>query len=151
MKTEVKHTENRGYGLFATELIKAGELIFDWSNGIQYQADKASNLPFDVKDYAIQWGPDEWMDTTNEGRWSNHSCSPNSGIHGLFELRTLRDLQVGEEIVWDYDTTENSDWEMKDCKCGSLRCRKWIHGYRFLPDEIKNEYWAYTSDWIKNS
>lgn len=150
MKTEVKHTENRGYGLFAVEPIKAGELIFDWSNGIPYQADKASNLPFDVKDYAIQCAPDKWMDTTNEGRWSNRSCSPNAGIHGLFELRALCDLEPGEEILWDYDTTENSDWEMKDCKCGSPRCRKWIHGYRFLSDEIKKEYQSYTSGWIKN-
>jgi SET domain-containing protein len=149
MKLEIKSIENKGKGVFATELIPAGELIFDWAGGPVYEAENAMDLEKDIRDYAIQFEDHKWIDTDGIGRLLNHSCSPNSGVQGLFQIRAMRDIQAGEEVVWDYDTTENSNWEMKDCKCGSERCRNWIHGYRYLPDELKEEYLAYTSDWLK--
>lgn len=149
-KVQIKDTENKGKGIFATELIKSGDLIFDWEKGgIIYEKDKASDLPVEAKDYAIQFAEHTWIDTEDFGRWINHSCAPNSGINGLYKLVAIQDIQPDEEIVWDYDTTENSDWEIKNCECGSERCRKWIHGYQFLPDEIKQEYTDFTSDWLK--
>ena len=147
---KIVETNSKGKGVFATNLIKTGELIFDWEAGIIYEVKKASELPMDAKDYAIQFAENKWIDTMEFGRILNHSCLPNTGIKGLFKLIAIKDIQVGEEIVWDYDTTENSDWELPgECKCNSVRCRRVIKGYRYLSDELKEEYKDITSDWLK--
>jgi SET domain-containing protein len=150
IRINIIHSENKGRGVFAVNLIKPGDLIFDWEkNGIIYEVEKASDLPQEVKDYAIQIASNKWIDTAGFGRTLNHSCSPNAGIKGLFKLVAIRNIQPEEEIVWDYDITENSDWVMQECRCASDRCRKLIHGFRFLSDETKEEYKEITSDWLK--
>lgn len=149
-KTFIQQTPDRGKGLFAKEKIAKGEVIFDWEGGPIYEANKISNLPKEIQDHAIQFAPDKWIDTSGVGRYTNHSCEPNSGIRGLFKLVALRNILPGEEILWDYDTTENSDWVMEECLCGSLDCRKIVRGYRFLPAEYKRKIMDYTSDWLKS-
>lgn len=151
MDIKVRETKNKGKGIFATSLIKRGEGIFDWEEeGIFYNVEKASDLPGNIKDYAIQYDVNKWVDTKGLGRILNHSCEPNAGIKGLYKLIAVRDISPNEEIVWDYDTTENSDWVMKgECQCGAARCRKIIQGYRFLPQELKKEYMEITSEWLK--
>ncbi|MDO8603922.1 MAG: SET domain-containing protein-lysine N-methyltransferase [bacterium] len=149
LKVIVKETDGRGKGVFATEQIKAGELIFDWTGGPIYEAENAMDLEKDIRDYAIQFEEHKWIDTDGLGRFLNHSCFPNAGVRGLFQIIITRDINPGEEILWDYDMTENSNWVMEECKCGSERCRKLIHGYRFLPNELKKEYQNYISDWLK--
>lgn len=149
MKLIVKDTTDREKELFAEEKINKGELIFDWEeNGIVYGVEKASDLPAIAKNHAIQFAPHKWIDSSL-GRNVNHSCNPNAGFKGLFKLVAMRDIEADEEIVYDYDMTENSDWVMEGCRCGSENCRKIICGYRFLPDEIKEKYCEYTSDWLK--
>ncbi len=150
VRIEIHKAGDKGQGIFALRQIIKGEVIFDWEiNGFIYKAPKASDLPGNLKDYAIQFERDSWIDTNDFGRYSNHSCTPNAGIQGLFKLVALRDIAKDEEIVWDYDTTENSDWVMENCKCGSNRCRGTIRGYRYLPEDLKKEYLNITSDWIK--
>src|SRR3989344_6829156 len=150
-KAVIKDAGDKGKGLFAITNIQKGEVIFNWEGELIYEAEMASWLPSDVRDHAIQFAPDKWIDTNREGRYSNHSCNPNAGIEGLFKLVALRDIPAGEEITWDYDTTENSDWVMETCRCGSQDCRKLIKGYRFLSKETKEKLLPYTSDWLKNS
>ena len=150
-KVEIRTIKDaRGRGVFVTKFIKKGEIILDWElGGIVYEAERATDLPKEARDWAIQFETHKWIDTKGLGRWINHSCEPNSGIKGLFKLMAMRDLVVGEEVLWDYDMSENSDWVMEGCRCGSKTCRKLIHGYRFLPDLKKKEYELYISDWLK--
>ncbi len=77
---------------------------------------------------------------------ANHSCNPNCGVElnkfGGYSLRSLRRIERGEEITWDYAMTE---WESialenKKCQCGSSNCRGVIGGYKNLPDSIKDKY-----------
>ncbi len=151
VKATISETETKGQGVFATQFIETGKIIFDWEDGgIIFEASRASMLPNEVKNYAIQFDREKWIDTEKFGRYLNHSCSPNAGIHGLYKLVAIKDIQPGEEIVWDYDTTENSDWIMPGgCNCMSPRCRKIIKGYQFLPEKLKEEYRDITSDWLK--
>ncbi|MFA5841689.1 MAG: SET domain-containing protein-lysine N-methyltransferase [Candidatus Paceibacterota bacterium] len=149
MKLIVKDTTNKGRGLFTEDKINKGEVVFDLAkNGTVYEVEKASDLPFVAKNHAIQFAPDKYI-YSEIGSCINHSCNPNTGVKGLFKLVAMRDIEAGEEIVYDYDMTENSDWVMEDCLCDSKNCRKIIRGYRFLPNEIKEKYREYTSDWLK--
>jgi uncharacterized protein len=56
----------------------------------------------------------------------NHSCNPNLFLVGNNVLITARDIQAGEELRFDYGTTDgvaNPDrgWQ---CDCGGATCRK---------------------------
>ncbi|MBY0112937.1 MAG: SET domain-containing protein-lysine N-methyltransferase [Phycisphaerales bacterium] len=57
----------------------------------------------------------------------NHSCSPNLGVKGQIVVVTRRAIQPGEELTFDYDTTETTP-QPWPCRCGSPACRGTIDG-----------------------
>jgi len=64
----------------------------------------------------------------NGTHYINHSCEPNAFMkiacnHILFIA--LRDIQPGEEITIDYESTLHSD--TKRCGCGAQNCRGTIN------------------------
>jgi SET domain-containing protein len=66
----------------------------------------------------------------NGTHYINHSCVPNAFMqiisdHILFFA--LRDIQPGEEITIDYQSTLHSD--DKRCICGATNCRGKINKY----------------------
>ncbi len=146
-KVIVKETKRFGKGLFAQKDIKKGEIIADWKGGKIYEAKKCSDLPKVVRDHAIQFGEHDWIDTDGIGRLINHSCNPNCGMNGKFQIISMRDIKKGEWLTYDYEMTEDSDWAMK-CKCGETNCRKIIRGFRFLPIERRKTYGKYISNWL---
>ncbi|MEK6910985.1 MAG: SET domain-containing protein-lysine N-methyltransferase [Nanoarchaeota archaeon] len=146
-KIEVRETKNIGKGILAVQDIPKGEVLFDWTGGNIYEADKCTDLPKDVADHAIQFEEHKWIDTDGIGRYFNHSCEPNCGIKGKFQVVAMKDIKKGEWCTWDYDMTEDSNWRM-ECKCGSKSCRKLIGAYNDLPKKIKSKYIGFISDWL---
>jgi SET domain len=65
-------------------------------------------------------------------RFTNHSCEPNTFFRNR-TLRARRAIEPGEEISFDYHTTEYEMISPFDCRCGSARCLGTIRGFRFLP------------------
>lgn len=65
----------------------------------------------------------------------NHSCDPNCGFGGDEQelVVTIRDIEVGEELTYDYGMmdSENSFWTGLTCRCGSKNC----------PGELKFDSW----------
>ena len=64
-------------------------------------------------------------------RFMNHSCEPNSLIRDCVVI-AKRDIQPGEAVTFDYNTTE---WEMSEpfnCVCGSESCLGTIQGLKYL-------------------
>lgn len=61
----------------------------------------------------------------------NHACDPNARISGR-ELLAMRPIARGEEVTFDYETTE---WDMASpFRCGCTRCGgRTIRGFRWLP------------------
>lgn len=62
--------------------------------------------------------------------FTNHSCDPNSGFDKDGNLIAVRGISEGEEVVWDYSTTEHNPKFRMKCNCGSNKCRRVI---RSLP------------------
>jgi hypothetical protein len=58
----------------------------------------------------------------------NHSCTPNVGFDADDNLATLRRVQEGEELVWDYATCDVSTALRFECRCGAVQCRKTVTG-----------------------
>ena len=142
-----------GNGLFAKSNIKKDELLVNWRDGQgkEYETlGPISGLPIDVVGHAIQFDECRWIDHP-EGRNINHSCEPNSGWKGSFEMVAMRDIHEGEELFLDYSTVEDSEWEMpEECVCGSTQCRKKIGGFISLPEDRIKEYMKgrYISEWL---
>ncbi len=95
--------------------------------------------------YSIQFGPHEHVypppevDGTTEGfvwRFLNHSCDPSAVIVGR-SLVALRPLCAGDELTFDYNTTEDEIAESFSCRCGHCAGRL-VRGFRHLdPSEQK--------------
>ena len=151
-KLELKVCNTMGRSVWARENISQGEIITEF-RGHFYNAEKLSDipnvLPVCARDHVVQIGETEYLHGKNGlAECINHSCSPNCGINGNATIVAMRDISQGEQITWDYEMTEDSDWCMENCQCGSSECRHTIRGYSFLPQEKREEYKKFTSEWI---
>jgi S-adenosylmethionine/arginine decarboxylase-like enzyme len=151
-KVKIVDNHKHGKAVFAKEKIFAGENIAVFDGKI-YTAKKASLLskapkdPNDPRDHTIQFAKDQYRVSKGLAKYLNHSCNPNCGIKDKFKIVAMKDIKKGEELTWDYDMSENSDWTMK-CTCGSKKCRKNIKGFRNLPKNIRIKYKGFISDWL---
>ncbi|MDR3558443.1 MAG: SET domain-containing protein-lysine N-methyltransferase, partial [Candidatus Pacebacteria bacterium] len=105
--------------------------------------------PLFVRVHAVQFFDTKYRWSTY-GTLMNHSCEPNCGINGigaLFRLVTMKPINKGEELTFDYEMTEDSDWRMK-CECGSPICRGIIGAYSQMPQNIKIKYSGYVADYL---
>eukprot|EP01130_Rhizamoeba_saxonica_P013048 TRINITY_DN5536_c1_g2_i1.p1 TRINITY_DN5536_c1_g2~~TRINITY_DN5536_c1_g2_i1.p1 ORF type:complete len:183 (-),score=19.52 TRINITY_DN5536_c1_g2_i1:70-618(-) len=73
-------------------------------------------------------------------RFANHSCTPSMNVQmfvnpnnniGRIVFVANRDLEEGEELSFDYLTTERDMVEKFQCSCGVGGCRGVINGYDF--------------------
>ncbi|MCQ2608489.1 MAG: SET domain-containing protein-lysine N-methyltransferase [Bacteroidales bacterium] len=83
------------------------------------------------------------------GAYANHSCSPNTQIVAHYDdennvaeivMLTIADIEAGDEITFDYATTETTVTDnllRKPCLCGSANCRKFITGFQELSQKDK--------------
>ncbi len=128
-----------GKGVIAKTDIKKDQLIWKFGGRIvrnptkrTLQIDENRHLEGDISDYM------------------NHSCNPNAYVdfNGLV-LRAHRNIRKGEEITFNYLTTE---WDMSNkfqCHCGSEKCYGEIKGFRYLSLEQKKELEPELSPFLK--
>ena len=81
----------------------------------------------------------------------NHSCEPNGYIDFQdLTFRALRNIKMGEELTFNYLTTE---WDMAnkfDCECLSKYCFKKIKGFKYLTFIQKSRLSPLLSPFLKN-
>ncbi|MCR9255278.1 MAG: SET domain-containing protein [Alphaproteobacteria bacterium] len=71
-----------------------------------------------------------------EPQYLNHSCDPNVVFDAEFTFRTLRNVRRGEELTFDYTTTDEEIIAF-DCVCGADQCLGIVRGARHLsPDAL---------------
>jgi len=144
MELVVKESFIGGKGVFAKTLIPKGERI------VFLEGEKVSLSEVRQRiaegtlssDDPLQVGDEEFLLLEQELSYHfNHSCNPNAGVRGKNELFALRNIQKGEEIMFDYSTTEVPDtpWSMK-CVCGDSSCRKLVAGLLSIPTEQLQKY-----------
>lgn len=148
-KFEIKKSIIDGKGAFAIESIKKGEIIC-YMNGeeisiseLKRRYEKGEEKSSDP----LQVGDDRYIDLDEPYLYFNHSCDPNAVIIRFNELVAIKDIEVGQEIIYDYSLTEWSeeeswrdyeDWVI-ECKCQSPLCRKRIVEFPFLPKDIQGK------------
>jgi uncharacterized protein len=127
-----------GRGLFAAQPFQPGQPILVFTGPV---LDHAEILALgEDPAYALQVGPDQYLDTMPPGRYTNHSCDPNAGIANDRVLVALRPIVPGQEIQFDYSTTMSEDHWTMECRCGEPLCRRMILDFHHLPPITQNRY-----------
>lgn len=131
-----------GVGVFAREAIKAGERLSVWS-GIIVAAERLDDLPDWQKKRSVQVEEDLYLVTTRADEpadFFNHCCDPNAALDGQITLRALRDIAPGEEVCFDYATSDGSPYDEFECACGAPNCRGTITGDDWQRPDLQAKY-----------
>jgi uncharacterized protein len=95
--------------------------------------------------HSFQKDWDTHVELDAPARFMNHSCRPNTGVvdnsQDGYNFVALQEIQPGDELTWDYETTEYVSIAVPRCLCATKGCRTRIHGYRF---RCQDESWQPT-------
>lgn len=126
-----------GQGIYAVKNFKKGDVLF------QFEGKRVSEpeiIDPGQEGYYLQIGVDEYLDTTGFGRFTCHSCEPNSGLKDDVTIIAIQDIKEGTEIVFDYSTCMlENNWTL-NCHCGAPTCRKVIRDFDQIPKELQERY-----------
>uniref|UniRef100_A0A7S1GAJ5 SET domain-containing protein n=1 Tax=Bicosoecida sp. CB-2014 TaxID=1486930 RepID=A0A7S1GAJ5_9STRA len=151
-----------GFGIFATEKIKAGSVL--WCS-LPDEVERYHRTRAQVAELEKVWTEKEKEDfwrgayiideetvsgvlpemeePSDGGEYMNHSCEPNCVWANDDYMLACRDINVGEEIVYDYSTSEIAGYThhlpFDRCACGSDRCRGTVSGDAYLDPEYQQE------------
>ena len=127
------------YGVFASEDIKQGEIVFSkWNdNCVKLKRDEVNKLPEPYKTIFEKYsteleeytyvGPYENEDVSSQiDYFINHCCDPNAWMINDEDVAARRDIKAGEQVTIDYATfiiNEFPSSKIETCLCGAASCR----------------------------
>lgn len=123
----VMETVEKGEGLISRVPVKKGELVFIFTGIILSEQTL----------YTLQVSEGVYLHDPFVMGKVLHSCSPNMSCD--METRSFyatRDIEAGEYLTMDYETTEDVLFRPFECCCGSPHCRGYIQG-RSLSSELR--------------
>jgi hypothetical protein len=151
-KLEVRaEPEKGGFGVYAMEAVAAGEIVSVWG-GYIVNAEQLDALPHDVQQHSVQIEEGLYLATiggAESADFINHSCDPNLGLRGQITLVALRDIEVGEEVCFDYAMTDCTPYDEFECHCGSAICRGTVRGDDWKLPELWARYASYFSPYLQ--
>jgi len=134
MSLIIRPSQIHSYGCYTTRAIRKGTLI------VEYVGERLSNSQADdLYDGIAQtylFGLDngkQVVDGYGVAAFINHSCRPNcetDQIRGKIWVISMRDIQSGEELTYDYNLFDGED--AAPCFCGARRCRGSLYSREHL-------------------
>jgi SET domain-containing protein len=131
----IKKIGPNGFGLFAKQKIVKDEIIWKQTKNseIIINLKQYSKLPKPLQlyfyEYAWVWDKNIILSLEDDS-FMNHSCNPNVLQSSRTVWKAIRDINVGDEITFDYELTTTSklikNMKFMKCNCGSKNCRKLI-------------------------
>jgi uncharacterized protein len=152
-KVEKRRSPIEGRGVFAKQKIKAGEVVVVKGGYILTKAQRDA-IGKELGPSEIQITEDLFIGPASKSEREggmmhlNHSCEPNLGLQGQVVYVALRDIEVDEELTFDYAMNDDEPYEMH-CRCGSQSCRGIITGLDWQKPEIQKRYDGYFSWFIQ--
>jgi len=135
-----------GRGVFAGQLIGAGRRVLRFGGPVlDHQALRLA-LAETTHDGFLQVGPQRYLGPSGTADdLINHACSPNTFVQvgpRTVYLVALRDIEAGEELTFDYATTQVAFPLRFSCGCGAAECRGEIGNYDEMPLALITRYRA---------
>ncbi len=130
--------------------IRAGEVLVIWGGDV-YDTTRFATLPDDLRRRSLQIEDEAFMvpDSLSAVDFINHSCEPNACISGQIVLLAARDIPAGEEICYDYATTDGSAYDEFDCQCRSRLCRGRVTSEDWRKPELWQRYGSAFSPYLQ--
>lgn len=137
--------ERNGKGLFTITKLNKNDFVFNVV-GQKVHFEKLFEIEGDSLNNSFRYSLNYYLMPSRKdlAYFINHSCEPNVRIERKRKeifFSALRDIEKGEEIVFDYSTILAKDdiWTMK-CNCGTRSCRQLIKRYDKLPKKVLTMY-----------
>jgi hypothetical protein len=140
----------RGIGAYAVAPIGAGETVAAFGGTVVTRATLDGYEPA-RRSRAIQIDDDLFLVSAEEpdsGDLVNHCCDPSCGLLGNALLVAMRDIAAGEEITYDYATSDGSDYDEFECHCGAGRCRGTVTGDDWRLRDVQAAYDGWFSPYL---
>jgi uncharacterized protein len=151
------------FGVFTTQDIKPGELIFTkWNDScIKLSRPQVKNLPepykttfekyaTEIEEYTYV-GPYENEDVHQQiDYFINHCCDPNCWMINDEDVAARREIKAGEQVSIDYATFvvhEFASSKIEKCLCGAKNCRGKLGNNDWW--KLRNEYRGHYIKWIQ--
>ncbi len=123
--------------------IPAREVVVIWS-GEEMTLAQVQDLTPRERDYILQVDDDRYLVTSLDGLCTadfiNHSCEPNCGLLDSITLVSMRPIEPGEQITFDYSTSDTSPVVDFECRCGAPSCRGRMTGDDWRSPEVQRRY-----------
>jgi len=123
VKTELKNSSVAGLGVFATEFIQKGALVWIFAEDLDrvFTRDDVNIFSKDECVFLYKYATigakhlDTLILAVDNARFINHSDTPNieyskSGGVVEYPCKSLRDIRVGEEITQNYNEFQTGDF-----------------------------------------
>lgn len=155
----VIRSQIHGYGGVTTRPFPRGATVVH-GDGVVYTDDVEFDDTYALVLPADESGTGEAMffDLVCQTRWFNHSCEPNTVVELEWDAASqtmtawwvaLRDLEVGEEITYDYAMSDGSPYDEFSCSCGSKHCRGHVSGDDWRRSDLWRRYSGYFSPYLQ--
>lgn len=124
-KLECRRSKIHRWGVFAREAIPARRRVIEYT-GERIDAAEMSRRSGKRLLYLFSVSPNRIIDGAVDGsgaQYINHSCDGNLksySVNGHIYLSSLRPIEPGEELTYDYNIDEEFD---VPCVCGAENCR----------------------------
>lgn len=151
-KAEARESSIEGLGVFAVDHVKAGEPV-GVLGGVIVPKSEINDYRNIMTQVGIQIDEEFFIvPTTREELKAkgvfNHSCDPNIGFSNSITFVAIRDIEPGEEFVFDYAFCETA-YDGFECRCGSSRCRGTITSDDWKIAELQERYGKFFSPYLR--
>ena len=133
----VRSSDIHAAGCYTTRPIRKGQRVCEYDGPRMSKEIADERYANRSVTYLFGYGEgDMVIDGFGAAMFMNHCCEPNCETeedenHRIFVI-ALRDIAVGEELVYEYNLWDSDDVE-QDCYCGKSACR----GTMFSPAEVE--------------
>jgi hypothetical protein len=146
-----RRSPSEGFGLVATQAFSRGSLLCVWGGRVVDTAHMLALHEF-ARRYALQIDDDHFLVTPLLGIGAadlvNHSCDPTALLAGADTLVARRDIHAGQEITYDYATSDANPYAGFICRCGAVDCRGLVTEHDWRDRALQERYGAAFSPYL---
>ncbi len=134
MALAIRPSRIHAAGVFTNSPIRKGSRVVEYVG--PRLSPKEANRLYDGAPRTYLYGMEDGktiIDGEGLGAFLNHSCDPNCEVDEVRNqvwILALRNIEAGEELVWDYSLYDDDD--PAPCHCGSPKCRGTMYSREWM-------------------